>query len=199
MPDSETQNVEVSRQFWTAPNLISFLRIVSIPVIAWLIGSNHLVWSLIIMAVSGMSDGVDGYVARRFDQVSVLGQMLDPIADRLLIICSCIALGVVHILPWWILIVICCRDFVMGVEVLILANEGYGPLPVHFVGKAGTFVLLVAIPCLIISHIIPLLTLASISFYCFGMASCYWGIGLYWTAGIIYIVQGIGLLKKRKH
>ena len=87
----------------------------------------------------------------------------------------------------------------MGVEVLILANKGYGPLPVHFVGKVGTFVLLVAIPCLIISHIIPLLTLASISFYCFGMASCYWGIGLYWTAGIIYIVQGIGLIKKRKH
>ena len=62
MPDSETQNVEVSRQVWTAPNLISFLRIVSIPVIAWLIGSNHLVWSLIIMAISGMSDGIDGYV-----------------------------------------------------------------------------------------------------------------------------------------
>ncbi|MBQ1299421.1 MAG: CDP-alcohol phosphatidyltransferase family protein [Aeriscardovia sp.] len=199
MPDSETQNVEVSRKVWTAPNFISFLRISSIPVIAWLIGSNHLVWSLIIMAISGVSDGVDGYVARRFDQVSVLGKMLDPIADRLLIICSCIALGVVHILPWWILIVICCRDFIIGVQILILANKGYGPLPVHFVGKVGTFVLLVAIPCLIISHAIPLSSITSFSFYCFGMASCYWGIGLYCMAGIVYISQGIGLLKKRKH
>ena len=199
MPDSETQNVEVSRKVWTAPNFISFLRISSIPVIAWLIGSNHLVWSLIIMAISGVSDGVDGYVARRFDQVSVLGKMLDPIADRLLIICSCIALGVVHILPWWSLIVICCRDFVIGVQVLILANKGYGPLPMHFVGKVGTFVLLVAIPCLIISHAIPLSSITSFSFYCFGMASCYWGIGLYCMAGIVYISQGIGLLKKRKH
>lgn len=199
MPDSEARNVEVSRQIWTVPNLISLLRIVSIPIIAWLIGSNHLAWSLILMAVSGISDGVDGYVARHFNQVSVLGEMLDPIADRLLIICSCIALGVVRILPWWILIVVCCRDFVMGVEALILANKGYGPLPVHFAGKAGTFVLLVAIPALIISHLLSSLSLTSFSFYCFGMAGCYWGIGLYWIAGIVYIAQGISLFRKRKH
>lgn len=199
MPDSETRNAEASRQIWTVPNFISFLRIVSIPAIAWLIGSNHLVWSLILMAASGISDGADGYVARRFDQVSVLGEMLDPIADRLLIICSCIALCIVNILPWWILIVICCRDFVIGVEVLILSNKGYGPLPVHFVGKVGTFVLLVAIPSLIISHALSLLPLTSFSFYCFGMAGCYWGIGLYWLAGIVYIVQGRSLFKKRKH
>ncbi|MBQ1273298.1 MAG: CDP-alcohol phosphatidyltransferase family protein [Aeriscardovia sp.] len=199
MPDSETRSVEVSRHIWTVPNFISFLRIASIPVIAWLIASNHLLWSLLLMALSGISDGVDGYVARRFDQVSVLGQILDPIADRLLIICSCIALAVAQLLPWWILIVICCRDFVIGIEVLILANKGYGPLPVHFVGKVGTFVILVAIPCLIISHVIPPVSLAPLSFYCFGMASCYWGIGLYWMAGIVYIAQGISLMKKRKH
>ncbi|MBR4399767.1 MAG: CDP-alcohol phosphatidyltransferase family protein [Aeriscardovia sp.] len=199
MSCSGTRNAEASRQIWTAPNFISFLRIASIPVIAWLIASDHLVWSLILMAVSGISDGVDGYVARRFDQVSALGKILDPIADRLLIICSCIALGVAHLLPWWILIVICCRDFVIGVEVLILANKGYGPLPVHFVGKVGTFVLLVAIPCLIISRALPTASLVSLSFYCFGMASCYWGIALYWTAGLVYIAQGMSLLKKRKH
>ncbi|MBO6003677.1 MAG: CDP-alcohol phosphatidyltransferase family protein [Aeriscardovia sp.] len=199
MPDLETRSVEVSRHVWTVPNFISFLRIASIPVIAWLIGSNHLLWSLLLMALSGISDGVDGYVARKFDQVTVLGQILDPIADRLLIICSCVALAVVHLLPWWILIVICCRDFVIGIEVLILANNGYGPLPVHFVGKVGTFVILVAIPCLIISHVIPTGSLASLSFYCFGMASCYWGIGLYWMAGLVYIAQGMSLLKKRKH
>lgn len=187
-----------SRKIWTVPNFISFLRIASIPLIAWLIASHHLVWSLIVMALSGASDGLDGYIARKYNQVTVLGQVLDPIADRLLIACSVLALAIAKIIPWWIVVLVIARDVTMLVELLILAQHDYGPLPVHFVGKTGTFMLMAAIPSLIVSHVIGSLTRSMLAYYlvhCLGLALCWWGIGLYWTAGIIYIAQGHRLLK----
>lgn len=191
-----------SRKIWTVPNFISFLRIASIPFIAWLIASHHLVSSLIVMALSGASDGLDGYIARKYNQVTLLGQVLDPIADRLLIACSVLALAIAQIIPWWIVVLVVARDMTMFVELLILAQHDYGPLPVHFVGKTGTFMLMAAIPSLIVSHIIGGLTRSMLAYYlvhCLGLALCWWGIGLYWTAGIIYIIQGHRLLEADRH
>lgn len=182
--------------FWTVPNVISFLRIASIPFIAWLVANHYLVESLIVMGISAASDGVDGYIARRFNQVSLLGQILDPIADRLLIICSALALGLVGIVPWWLLIAIAMRDVVLAIEILILSQHHYGPLPVHFVGKAGTAMLLVAIPVLIISDI----TSNNFFFFvahCAGLAMVWWGLGLYWLAAAIYLIQGYRLLRRK--
>jgi cardiolipin synthase len=181
------------RIIWTVPNFISFLRIASIPLIAWLVANHYLVQSLIVMAISSASDGLDGYIARRFNQVSLLGQVLDPIADRLLIIFSALSLGIAGIVPWWLLVAICLRDVVLAIEILILAQHGYGPLPVHFVGKAGTAMLLVSIPVLIVSDIVH-----NWFFYfthCAGLALVWWGLGLYWLAAIIYLAQGYRLLK----
>lgn len=73
---------------------------------------------------------------------SKIGQILDPIADRLLIFCSILALGVADIIPWWMLIIVGLRDLIMAIFVLALAQHDYGPLPVHFVGKAGTAMLI---------------------------------------------------------
>lgn len=185
------------RIIWTVPNFVSFLRIASIPFIAWLVTNHFLIQSLIVMAISSASDGLDGYLARRFNQVSLLGQVLDPIADRLLIICSAFSLGIAGIVPWWLLIAICMRDVVLAVQILVLAQRGYGPLPVHFVGKAGTAMLLISIPVLIISDIVH-----NWFFYfahCAGLAMVWWGLGLYWLAGIIYLSQGYRLLKHGVH
>lgn len=182
------------RIIWTVPNVISFLRIASIPVIAWLVANHFLIQSLIVMAISGASDGLDGFVARRFNQVSLLGQLLDPIADRLLIICSALSLGIAGIVPWWLLIAICMRDVVLAIQIFILSQHGYGPLPVHFVGKAGTAMLLISIPVLIISDLVH----NNWFFYfahCAGLALVWWGLGLYWLAAIIYLRQGHQLLK----
>ncbi|MCB6478642.1 hypothetical protein LI171_20650, partial [Emergencia timonensis] len=82
-----------------------------------------------------------------------IGQILDPIADRLLIICSVLALGVAGIIPWWMINIIAARDAWMMLLVLWLAQYDYGPLPVHFVGKAGTFMLMVSIVALIFCDI----------------------------------------------
>ena len=192
-----------TNRIWTIPNVISFLRIASIVLIAWLIWfsqpdhPDYLIWSLIVLSLSAASDGLDGYIARRFNQVTLLGQLLDPIADRMLIILTGIALCLANVIPWWMMLLIVARDATMLVLVLVLSDHHYGPLPVHFVGKTGTFMLMCAIPVLIISA-----TLRSLNLYyavhCFGLALFWWGIGLYWVAGVIYLMQGIRLLKADK-
>ncbi|AKV55225.1 CDP-diacylglycerol--glycerol-3-phosphate 3-phosphatidyltransferase [Bifidobacterium actinocoloniiforme DSM 22766] len=179
---------------WTVPNVISFLRILSIPVIAYLVARRHLIIALVVLLVSALSDGVDGIIARRFNQVSKLGQILDPIADRLLILCSVLALSIANILPWWLLILVGLRDVLMGLQVLLLAQHDYGPLPVHFAGKTGTAVLMLAIPALILAdawrtHFFQVLHLVA-------LGAVIWGVGLYWLAGLIYARQGFGLLKE---
>lgn len=189
----------VHHRVWTVPNAISFLRILSIILIGWLIATSthhpdRLVWALVVMALSAASDGLDGWIARKFDQVSDLGQLLDPLADRLLIIFCAISLCVSGIVDWSLMILIVARDLIMLIEVLILAQHGYGPLPVHFVGKTGTFLILCGIVVLVVSHISdagPLFFFA----HCMGYALYWWGIGFYWIAGIIYLVQGHRLLK----
>ena len=92
--------------YFTVPNFISLLRIISIPFIAMLVSHHRMVTALVVLALSAISDGLDGMIARSFNQVSKIGQILDPIADRLLIFCSILALGVANIIPWWMLIVV---------------------------------------------------------------------------------------------
>jgi cardiolipin synthase len=178
---------------FTVPNGISVLRIISIPVIAVLVSKHEMVASLIIIALSAMSDGLDGVIARKFNQVSKLGQILDPIADRLLIFCSILALGIAHVIPWWVLIVVGMRDLLMGVLIVMLAQHGYGPLPVHFVGKTGTALLMTAIVLLIFADIWR--NPATLTLHLVALAICIWGIALYWLAGLIYAHQGLGLIR----
>lgn len=179
---------------WTIPNIISMLRILSIPVIAYLVAHRHLFLALAVLLISAVSDGADGIIARRFNQVSKLGQILDPIADRLLILCSILALTIANILPWWLLILVGLRDVLMGILVLLLAQHDYGPLPVHFAGKTGTAVLMLAIPALILadawySPFFKILHLVA-------LAAVIWGVALYWLAGLVYAHQGISLLQQ---
>ncbi|NEG89220.1 CDP-alcohol phosphatidyltransferase family protein [Bifidobacterium aerophilum] len=181
----------------TVPNLISLLRIISIPIISGLVSQHHMIEALAVLALSAVSDGVDGILARLLDQVSKVGQILDPIADRLLILCSVLALGIAGIIPWWMIIIVGLRDLLMGIEVLWLAQHDYGPLPVNFVGKSGTAMLMISITALIFCDIwtnpmVDLLHLAA-------LAAGIWGVGLYWLAGYIYLRQGFGLIRADRH
>ena len=106
--------------YFTVPNLISALRIISIPFISVLISKHEMIAALALIAISSASDGLDGIIARRFNQVSKIGQILDPIADRLLIFCSILALSVAGIIPWWMLIIVGLRDLWMAIQVLWL-------------------------------------------------------------------------------
>ncbi|KAA8822558.1 CDP-alcohol phosphatidyltransferase family protein [Bifidobacterium vespertilionis] len=178
---------------WTIPNAISLLRIISIPIFAVLVARREMAVALIVLAFSAFSDSLDGTLARKFNQVSKIGQVLDPVADRLLIFCSVVALGIAGVIPWWVLIVVGLRDLVMAIEVLVLAQHGYGPLPVHFVGKAGTAILMMSIPAFIIAELWAGRFTQGLHLIC--VAGMIWGVLLYWMAGLIYLKQGHDLLR----
>ena len=180
----------------TVPNLISFLRICSIPYIAWLITKNHMILALVVLAISAFSDCIDGYIARRWNQVSKLGQILDPIADRLLIIFSTVALAIASIIPWWALVLVVLRDVIMAALVVLLAQHDYGPLPVNFVGKAGTALIMLAIVSLMIVYAVS--TESMFVLYAAAIACGIWGIVLYWYAGLLYYRQAYVLLSGAK-
>src|SRR5664279_2350480 len=137
----------------TIPNALSLLRLLLVPVFFWLILGGQDVWALVVLMASGISDYLDGTLARRWRQVSRMGQLLDPAADRLYIVSTLLGLALRDIIPWWLVIVLVGRDLLLAVTIPILARHGYGPLPVHFLGKAATFCLLYAFPLLLLADL----------------------------------------------
>lgn len=177
---------DVSTRILTVPNLISMARLILVPVFAVLIATHHDVWALVVLAVSGFTDWLDGVIARRLHQESKLGQLLDPAADRLFILVTLFGLAWRDVVPWWLVAVIVGRDVVLACVLPVLARHGYGPLPVNFIGKAGTFTLMYAFPLLLLSQVSgPVGWVAHVV----GWAFAWWGIGLYWWAGILYLRQ----------
>ncbi len=144
--DDSTRN-----RVWTLPNLLSGLRLAGVPVFLWLVlGPEADGWALGLLVLSGITDYLDGWLARRWDQVSVLGQILDPVADRLYILAVVIGLAMRDVIPWWVAISLPLRDLLMWGLVPLLRTRGYSALPVHFLGKAATFNLLYAFPLLLL-------------------------------------------------
>ena len=178
---------------WTVPNAVSFLRLLGVPLFLWLVlGPEADGWALALLAVSGVTDYLDGYLARRLGQTSRLGQVLDPVADRLYILAVVIGLALRDIVPWWFAVVLPLRDVLLWALVPILRTRGYSALPVHFLGKAATFNLLYAFPLLLLGDGSgAVATLAKV----FGWAFAGWGFGLYWWAGILYAYQVYKLVK----
>jgi cardiolipin synthase (CMP-forming) len=178
---------------WTVPNAISFLRLLGVPLFLWLVlGPEADGWALGVLAASGVTDYLDGYLARRLNQASRLGEVLDPVADRLYILAVVIGLALRDIVPWWFAVILPLRDVLLWGLVPILRTRGYSALPVHFLGKAATFNLLYAFPLLLLGDGTgAAATLAKV----FGWAFAGWGIGLYWWAGILYAYQVYKLVK----
>ena len=143
-------DVVLSDRVWTIPNLLSLFRLLLIPVFLVLLVSGQYIWALVVLVASSLTDFVDGYVARHFNQISRVGQLLDPAADRLFIFSTLIGLAWTGFIPWWLAGVIFGREALLLIVGVILANHGYGPLPVHHLGKMGTFALLTAMPLLVL-------------------------------------------------
>lgn len=182
----------VSSRVLTVPNAISFARLLLVPVFAVLLAMGSDGWAIVVLAVSGASDWLDGVLARRLGQVSRLGQLLDPAADRLFIIVTLVALAWRDVVPWWLLVVLVLRDVVLGIMLLVLGRAGYAPLPVHLAGKAGTFALLYAFPLLLLAEVDSWVGVVA---GVVGWAFALWGVALYWFAGALYLAQAARLLR----
>ncbi|MFF7633335.1 CDP-alcohol phosphatidyltransferase family protein [Kitasatospora sp. NPDC008050] len=182
----------------TIPNLLSMARLVGVPVFLWLIlwpefgGPNNDGWALAILMFSGVSDYLDGKLARRWGQISRIGQILDPLADRLFVLSTLLGLTWRGILPWWLTGILLARDLFISSLLPILNRHGYGPLQVSFLGKAATFNLMYGFPLLLLGqgegwfHS----TANAVSW-----AFIWWGTVLYWWAGILYAVQTRQIVK----
>jgi cardiolipin synthase len=176
----------VSDRIVTIPNALSFFRLLLIPVFLVLLLTHEYLTALITLVFSSVTDFVDGYIARRFNQVSRVGQLLDPAADRLFIFSTLIGLAWGGFVPWWLAGVIIARDVLLLVIGILLANHGYGPLPVHHLGKMGTFALLFAMPVLVLGATFPAIDQIANPV---GWACALWGVFLYWWAGVIYALD----------
>lgn len=184
----------VSDRVLTIPNALSALRLLLVPVFAVLIVAGQDGWALLVLAVSGASDYLDGHLARRWDQVTRLGQVLDPFADRLYILTTLLGLAYRGLIPWWLVVVLVARDATMLATLPVLARLGHSALPVHLLGKAGTFCLLYAFPLLLLGEVSRTLSLVAGAL---GWAFALWGTGLYWWAGVLYLRQVAQL--RREH
>ena len=182
-------------EVWTIPNIISMVRLAGVPLFLWLvIGPEADVWALVVLMISGFTDWLDGYLARRLNQMSKLGEILDPVADRLYILAAVIGLLYRDIIPLWVAVLLPLRDLFLWGLVPFLRTRGYSALPVHYLGKAATAALLYSFPMLFLGDGDgPVATLSEV----FGWAFAIWGIGLYWWAGLLYAWQVRKLMADR--
>ena len=171
----------------TVPNAISVARLLGVPVFLWLVLVPQADWWAVgLLIAAGVSDWLDGKLARAWNQQSRLGQVLDPAADRLYIAATLAGLALRGIIPWWLVGLLVSRELVLGVALLVLRRHSYGPLQVSLVGKVATLCLLYAFPLLFIgAHDDPVATVARVT----GWAFAIWGTGLYWWAAVLYLVQ----------
>ena len=176
----------VSSRVLTVPNLLSFLRLLLVPVFFVLIISGNTFLALLVLVFSSLSDYLDGVIARRFGQVTRLGQLLDPAADRLFIFAALAGLTLSQIVPWWFVAIVVGRDVMLLVIGVVLANHGFGPLPVHHLGKIATFCLYYALPIIMLGVAFPIAQPITVPL---GWAFAIWGAFLYWWAGLIYLVE----------
>jgi len=182
----------VSSRVWTVPNMLSMLRLALVPVFLWLVLIERDLLALLVLIFSTATDYLDGVIARRFGLVTRLGQLIDPAADRLFIFATILGLAFRDVIPWWLFLVILGRDVMLLVLGIALANAGFGPLPVHHLGKVATFCLFYALPLLMLGQALPATAFVADPL---GWAFVLWGAFLYWWAGIIYAIETVRVIR----
>jgi cardiolipin synthase (CMP-forming) len=175
----------------TWPNALSALRLAGVPVFLWLVLVPRTATADLIAAgilgLAGITDWLDGKLARMLNQQSRLGELLDPAADRLYIAATIIALAVRGIIPWWLFAALAARELSVGVALLVLKQRTpYSALQVSFVGKAATLCLMYAFPLLFLgAHGGTAAEVVRV----IGWAFAIWGTALYWWAATLYVTQ----------
>jgi cardiolipin synthase (CMP-forming) len=177
----------------TVPNALSLLRLAGVPLFLWLLlGPQYDGWAIVVLIVGGVTDWLDGKLARWLDQSSRLGALLDPMVDRLYILATLLAFGLRGIVPWWVIGVLVGRDLVLAATVPVWRRYGVTVPEVHYLGKAATFNLLYAFPILLLAQGDS--TAAQIA-RPIGIAFAVWGGALYVWSGVLYMVQLVATVR----
>jgi cardiolipin synthase (CMP-forming) len=186
---------KISHRIMTIPNFLSFVRLLLVPVFGVLIILERDGPAVLVLMISGYTDYLDGTLARRWGQVTRIGQMLDPIADRLYILTTLLGLAYRDVIPWWLVIVLLVRDAVLIVSLALLTPAERAPLEVHFLGKAATACLLYAFPLVLLGNFES--TLGDVV-KPIGWGFAWWGTCLYWYAAAIYLRQVTQVRARRR-
>ena len=169
---------------FTIPNLLTVVRFLGVPLFIWLVlGPREYGYGALVLAVMASTDWVDGYIARRFNQMSHLGRIMDPIADRLALIAVALTLVIAGVVQWWYLTALLVPDAIL-LTVSLYYFRSHPDLPVSRVGKIRTGLLLVGTPLLVLSKLaIPANEIYAV------VAWVFLGLGLvgHWIAGYNYL------------
>lgn len=192
-PSASPAAPESGSRVLTIANLISFARLLGVPLFLYLLLVAHAdAAAVAVLAVGGTTDWVDGFVARRLGQVSRLGELLDPLVDRLYILATLVAFTAREVVPWQFTAALLAREALLLAALAVLRQYGYGPPPVHYLGKTATFLLLAAFPVLLLAHAVP--GTAPVA-GAIGWGLGWWGLVLYWAAGVLYLMQAARLIR----
>lgn len=177
------------KKYLTIPNALTALRGLGVPLFIWL--ALYLKadgWAILVLAIGGVTDYLDGKLARMWNQTSRFGELADPAIDRIYIIATLIVLAMRDAIPFWVIVLLLARDLILGLVTIALTRKGLPPLQVTYLGKAATFNLLYAFPLLLLAlSDSPAGTIA----FVIGWAFTIWGVALYIFTGVSYFLTAV--------
>ena len=173
---------------WTIPNVLSVIRLVLVPVFLYLLLGVHAYGPATgVLMFSGVSDWADGKIARLMEnQSSRLGELLDPLVDRLYMIAVPVGLAFAGVVPWWLVAVLLGRDVVLAATLPVLRGRGVAALPVTYIGKAATFALMSGLPLILLGQWDALWS--RVIGAC-GWGFVIWGTRMYLWSAVLYLIQ----------
>ncbi len=187
-----TPQTNVSSKIFTLANAVSVVRLMAIPVFLWLVIQDRLLTAFVLLLAAVMTDFVDGLIARKMNEITKLGQFLDPFADRLFIAATVVALAIQAIVPWWFVVAVMLRDALLGLGGIVMSRYGSATLPVKKWGKVATFSMLVVLPLFFLGALFP--AVGDITNY-FAWVLALLTVGLYWVVGFSYLFDAISIAK----
>ena len=173
---------------WTIPNILSFIRLALVPVFLYVLLARH-AWGVAtaILMFSGTSDWADGKIARLVpNQSSRLGELLDPLVDRVYMVTVPVGLALAGVLPWWVVAILLGRDLLLAATLPVVRARGLAALPVTYIGKAATFALMSGLPLVLLGQWDALWARV---IGAIGWGFVIWGIGLYLWSAVLYLIQ----------
>ncbi|WSY64501.1 CDP-alcohol phosphatidyltransferase family protein [Nocardia sp. NBC_00881] len=175
------------------PNVLSVLRLLGVPLFLWLLLVERADgWACVLLVASGVTDFLDGKLARLLDQSSRLGALLDPFVDRLYLITTLVAFVIRGLIPWWVAVILVGRDLVLTLTLSVYKRRDLPPPEVIYLGKAATFALMSALPWLLAGQ----MDWAAAGFgRALGGALLVWGTAVYVWTGVLYTGRAISVAR----